>query len=248
MKNLPLSTQIFLLLICILALLTAVSIFLPQGNLIPGQELPASKPVLAVANAILVLVLYGGLGLLGIYLSGKIGLPPLWDNKITAVRRFLHPALIGTGIGIFFIAADLLFQQLRGLQPLPHPPFPTSLVASATAGIGEEILFRLFFISLWVWILSHLLLKKRWFKQIFWIVSVFSALVFAGAHLPSLMILSGFKAVGDIPPFLLVEVLLLNGVLSLFAAAGLKKYGFLAAAGIHFWADVIWHVLWGGLQ
>jgi hypothetical protein len=23
------------------------------------------------------------------------------------------------------------------------------------------------------------------------------------------------------------------------------KYGFLAAVGIHFWTDVIWHVIWG---
>ena len=24
-----------------------------------------------------------------------------------------------------------------------------------------------------------------------------------------------------------------------------RKYGFLAPVGIHFWADIVWHVLWG---
>jgi hypothetical protein len=50
-----------------------------------------------------------------------------------------------------------------------------------------------------------------------------------------------------VPASLLIGLLLMNGSLSLFAAHGLKKYGFLAAAGIHFWADIIWHVLYGAL-
>jgi hypothetical protein len=24
-----------------------------------------------------------------------------------------------------------------------------------------------------------------------------------------------------------------------------KKYGFLAPVGLHFWTDIVWHVLWG---
>jgi len=41
------------------------------------------------------------------------------------------------------------------------------------------------------------------------------------------------------------EIFLLNGVLSLFAAHYFRQYGFLAAVGIHFWTDIIWHVIWG---
>ncbi|GAH57810.1 unnamed protein product, partial [marine sediment metagenome] len=46
-------------------------------------------------------------------------------------------------------------------------------------------------------------------------------------------------------PFYYIFAILLNGVVSLFAAYYFRKYGFLAAVGIHFWTDVVWHVVWG---
>ena len=57
--------------------------------------------------------------------------------------------------------------------------------------------------------------------------------------------LFGLNNINEIPLALLGEIILLNGVLSLFAANYFRKFGFLAAVGIHFWADVIWHVIWG---
>jgi len=80
--------------------------------------------------------------------------------------------LIGITIGIFFIFADVTLSQFHTLGPLPHPPFPTSLVASVVAGIGEELIFRLFFIYFWVWLISYVILKKRWQNQIFWIIAI----------------------------------------------------------------------------
>ena len=208
-------------------------------------QLPASKPVIALASAAIILVLYGGLGFLGLKLSQKLGFADLWDPKVSNKQRFLLPALIGICLGIFFIIADAIFSQFQALGPLPHPPFPTSLAASAAAGIGEELIFRLFFISFGVWLISYVLLKGKWQNQIFWIVAVLSALAFALGHLPSMMLLLDFKTVGEIPPALMSEIILLNGVLSLFAAYYFRKFGFLAAVGIHFWADVVWHVIWG---
>jgi hypothetical protein len=42
-----------------------------------------------------------------------------------------------------------------------------------------------------------------------------------------------------------LELFLLNGSLSVLAAVYLRRYGFMASAGLHFWTDVGWHVLWG---
>ncbi len=131
------------------------------------------------------------------------------------------------------------------MGPLHHPPFPTSLVASAVAGIGEELIFRLFFISFWVWIISYVILKKRWQNQIFWIIAIFSGLTFALGHIPSVMILFGLNTVNEVPLALMGEIIFLNGGLSLFAAYYFRKFGFLAAVGLHFWTDVVWHVIWG---
>jgi hypothetical protein len=135
-------------------------------------------------------------------------------------------------------------------QPCPNRNFLlqslcSSLVASAIAGIGEELLFRLFFISLWVWLISSVILKGKWQNQIFWLVAVFSALACAFGHVLSVILLFGFKAPGDIPAALMSEIILLNGVLSVFAAYYLRKSGFLASEGLHFWTDVVWHVVWG---
>ena len=118
-------------------------------------------------------------------------------------------------------------------------------MASIAASIGEEIIFRLFFISFWVWPVSAILLKGRWQTQIFWIIALISALAFAFTHLPSVMFLIGVESIQAIPSLLIVELVILNAVLSIFAAHYFRLYGFLAAVGIHFWADVIWHVIWG---
>ena len=246
MRKLSLSIKIYIGLIITLAILAAINVFLPQGAfLLLPQELPASKPVLALVNACIMLILYGGLGFLGLKLSQKLGFADIWDSNVSNKQRFLIPALIGIGIGAFLILGDTILSQFHALGPLPHPPFPTSLITSAVAGIGEELIFRLFFISFWMWLISYVILKKRWQNQIFWIVAVLSSLAFALGHIPSVMILFGLNTVNEIPFALMTEIILLNGVVSLFAAYYFRKFGFLVPVGIHFWTDVVWHVIWG---
>jgi membrane protease YdiL (CAAX protease family) len=240
-----LSVRLYFLLIAALTVAAAINVFLPQGLLLADVQLPASRSVMALTTAAIYLVVYGGLGFIGLKLARKLGFADLWDPAVSWRQRFLIPALVGVGLGVFFILVDQTLAPWHELGPLPHPPFPTSIVASIAAGIGEEIIFRLFFITFWVWLVSRLLLKGRWQTQIFWIVAFFSALAFAFGHLPSVMFLLGVESIQAIPPFLMVEIVILNGTLSLFAAHYFKLYGFLAAVGIHFWADVIWHVIWG---
>jgi membrane protease YdiL (CAAX protease family) len=245
MKNLSLSTKIYIGLVLALSLLSGITVFLPQGSFVPTQELPASKPVMAVAIAFIFLLVYGGVGFLGLQLSTKLGFAEIWDLKVSNKERFLIPAIIGIGVGLFFILADTIFSKFNTVGKIPHPPFPTSFFASLSAGIGEELIFRLFFISFWVWLISYVILKRRWQNYIFWIVAFFSALAFAFAHLPSIMVLFGFKSFNAIPPLFLLEIILLNGVVSFFCAYYFRKFGFLAAVGIHFWTDIVWHLIWG---
>ena len=69
MRKLSPSIKIYIVLVITYALLAAVNIFLPQGSILPLSELPAAKPVIALVNAAVVLILYGGLGYLGLKLS-----------------------------------------------------------------------------------------------------------------------------------------------------------------------------------
>jgi membrane protease YdiL (CAAX protease family) len=239
------SNRIYFILIAVLTVVAAINIFLPQGPLLAEAQLPASKPIMVLITAPIYLLVYGGLGFIGLKLAHRLGFANLWDAAVSQRQRFLTPALIGIGLGVFFILIDTLFAAWHDLGALPHPPFPMSIVASIAAGIGEEIIFRLFFISFWVWLVSAVLLKGRWQFQIFWIIAILSALAFALAHLPSVMFLVGIESIQAIPPLLIMELVILNGVLSLFAAHYFRLYGFLAAVGIHFWADVVWHIIWG---
>ncbi|GAH29819.1 unnamed protein product, partial [marine sediment metagenome] len=91
------------------------NVFLPQGVFLSTQTLPASKPVLALANAAIMLILYGGLGFLGLKLSSKLGFADIWDLKVSNKQRFLIPALVGGVVGIFFILADVVFSKFHSL-------------------------------------------------------------------------------------------------------------------------------------
>ena len=57
MKKLSPSIKIYIGLIVTLAILAALGVFSPQGALIPTQEPPAPKPVLALVNAAIMLIL-----------------------------------------------------------------------------------------------------------------------------------------------------------------------------------------------
>ena len=245
-----LSFKIYVFLIIVLTLLAAISPYLPQGfalSAISDKQLPAPRWVISLTSALSMLLIYGGLGYVGWRLSYRLNFANIWDEKVSNRQRFLLPAFTGAAIGILFIAIDQVLSNFHEMGPLPHPPFPTSLVASLSAGIGEEVIFRLFFISFWVWLISHVILKEKSEKQVFWIVVFFSALAFAAAHMPSVMMLYGVSSLSALAAALLGEIILLNGILSVVAAYHFRYYGLLAAIGTHFWTDVIWHVIWGGL-
>lgn len=242
------SLIIFIGLMVVYGILTGISVFLPQGDAVaglPATELPAPAWVVALVAGAGVMVTYGTLGLLGLFLWRRLGLPEIWDSRVSNRQRFLVPLYVGAGLGILLIILDVFFQTVFGLPALQHPPFPTSLVASLAAGIGEETLFRLFYISLWTWLVSNVILRGRIQPLVYWVVAVFSAATFAMSHLPAIMFLNGWTTVSQVPPALMAELLLLNGAISLVGAYYFRKYGFLATAGIHFWGDVVWHVIWG---
>ena len=246
MNKITNSTKIIFGLVILVALLSSISIFFPQDLIvqISGQDFPAPKPIMAFASFFIVLILYGGLGFIGLKLSSKINLPDIWDEKITIKQKILFPVFIGTIIGIIFIIVDIIYTKAFSIKQL-HPDFPFSIVASLTAGIGEEIIFRLFLISFWVWLISNKIFKSKYFNQIFWIISIFSAISFSVGHIPSLMFLGGYNTFYEIPTVLIAEIIFLNSLLSVSCAYYFKKYGIISAIVLHFWVDIIWHVIWG---
>ena len=212
---------------------------------VPMPEMPASNAVMGLASAGIYLVLYGLLGLAGYWFARKLGLPGIFSEDGNWRRWFLIPLLLGLGCGVLLTVGDLLFAPINGFGRFLHPPFPVSILASVTAGIGEEILFRGFVFGLWGFLLNWLLKRFNGRRIALWIANIIAALAFGAGHLPALFFLTGASSPADLNPFLLAEIFLLNGVIGIVAGARYMKDGLVAAAGVHFWTDMVFHVVWG---
>jgi len=250
--------------------LPGANVFLPMPNYataLPAAQTgwPAPKIVVALVAAVGIFILYGFLGFIGLKLARKNNWPDLLDERVSNRARFLIPGLIGAGLGVIVIFSDLIFRNFNGIGSFPHPAFPASILTSYAAGFGEELLFRLFFISFWYWLISKILKARRGNKfphqglvqadmsgagwrgdKLFWALAILSALFFAAGHYPSFTLIFGLN-IAQMPLALHLEIMVLNSLAGFVCAYYFRKSGFLAAAGIHFWTDIIWHVLWGGL-
>ena len=248
MRRFSPSTLLFFGLVVLNTVLAATSSFLPQG-MQQGDTAETISPTMAAAfNAGVVLFFYGGIGYLGLRLSRKLGYPDLLDKKVTARQRFATPCVAGLWVGLIFIVGDGIFSRFHSLGSLPHPQFPMSLLASVSAGIGEEMVFRLFFIPFLVWLISSVALKGEQKNAVFWVATFFSASFFAAGHIPSVMLMMGNPSYSAIPTAMLIEIFMLNGLLSIVAAYFMRKSGYLAAVTVHTSADIVWHVIWGLLR
>jgi membrane protease YdiL (CAAX protease family) len=212
---------------------------------IPMPDLGVSNAVIGLANAGIVLVVYGLLGLIGFWFARKLGLPGIFSEDGNGQRWFLIPLLLGLVCGVFIVIGDIVFAPINGFGRLVHPQFPLSIFASLSAGIGEEILFRGFVFGLWGLILNWLLKRFNGHTVAMWIANIIAALAFGAGHLGTIMFLAHASSLAELSPVLLVEVLLLNGIIGLIAGQRYMKDGLVAAAGVHFWTDMVFHVLYG---
>lgn len=208
-------------------------------------DMGVSNAMLGLANAGIVLVVYGLLGWIGYSFARKLSLPGIFSEDGNWRRWFIIPLFLGLVCGVALVSGDVLFAPINDFGRLVHPTFPISIFASISAGIGEEIMFRGFVFGLWGLILNW------WFKRFngrtvaLWIANVIAALAFGAGHLGTIFFLTGTSSLGELSPVLLAEAFLLNGVIGLVAGERYMKDGLVAAAGVHFWADVVFHVLYG---
>jgi hypothetical protein len=236
----------FVLLLALLTLLTflifPVEQMLPAGVEVPQTTMPGW--VLGLANAGIVIVAYGLAGLAGYWFARRLGLPGVYREGAGWRQWFVIPMLLGLGVGVIMVVSDQLFAAAANWQGFPHPQFPLSIFASATAGIGEEILFRSFVLGLWAF-LTNLVLRRWGATQVaLWIGNVIAALAFSAGHLPAAMTILDVSTPAEIPTPVMLELFMLNSLVGLVAGERTMRQGLVAAIGVHFWADMLWHVLW----
>ena len=108
--------------------------------------------------------------------------------------------------------------------------FVTILYSVLYGGIVEEILLRLFFMSLLALIIKAIFFKKAksYSPMIFIAANIIAALLFAAGHLPAT-----YQLFGEITPLILFRCFLLNGTGGLIFGHLYRKYGIQYAMTAH---------------
>jgi len=223
--------------------------FLPPEQLrAPMQTAPATVTTTprwrtGLVQGGMVFIMFAPLGLAGYWFARQLGFPPIYRESAGWRRWFLWPMLLGLGVGVLLIVIDRLFVAW-GAPMIPHPPFPFSLIASVSAAIGEEIIFRSFLMGLCAFLLNLLLKRRQATQAALWGGNIIAALLFGAGHLPAALMFLGVSSPLEIPPLILAEVFLIGGLVSLVAGERYIRDGLVAAIGVHFWTDIVWHVIY----
>jgi CAAX amino terminal protease family. len=202
--------------------------------------------LLQSAQSAVLLAVTTGLGLL---IARQVGLgAPLvagllaGKNVSAQALAMLAPALI---LGIAS-AAVLLVLEITVFWPrLPqamreHFPIPAlwkRLLASFYGAIDEEILLRLFLLSLLAWLIGFAwhLPGGRPTDGAFWLANIIAAVIFGLGHLPAT------AALVKLTPLLIGRAVLLNGIVGIATGYLFVRYGLEAAMLAHFAADLVLH-------
>jgi hypothetical protein len=210
------------------------------------HHVPVPLWVLVAAQAAQGGLLAFGLGWLGLTMGAAVGLDsPLvraWVERLPRPvdqLRFLPiSAAAGLLTGAGLTALDWLAFWSRQPQALRDQALAPSLwagfLASFYGGFGEELLTRLFLVTLLVWIPFKLTGKLT--PAMFVTAIVVGALAFAAGHLPTAAQLA------PLTEPVVLRVLVLNGVAGIVFGILYWKKGLEQAMVAHFCADLVLHV------
>lgn len=181
-------------------------------------------------------------GVLGHLLAQKVGL-------MKPVRMEKRPLLVTLGLslvgGILF---SLDYWTFGAMMPelrkgLDHITLNNWVASVLYGGIVEELMLRLFFMTLLAWSLWKLLKKSEQKPPVGILVAanVLAALLFAAGHLPGT-----FTVFGQLTPMLLFRCFLLNGGFGLLFGWLYRKYGIpyamISHATLHLVSKLIWTI------
>jgi hypothetical protein len=211
----------------------------------PAAGGPVDLPMVwlsAIGEAILFLAPASAVG---IWLGKQVGLGPkilsifvtqTSVNWKTLRSHFYAGLIVGLVLGVVASIQNTLPKGALGAG-LDNPSTFEYLLRCMSAAITEEILFRLGLVTLFVWIIRIIVKKPALHVLALWIGSLVSALLFAGAHLPNLLV---FGSAGS---SLVLIILVFSTVAGLVMSWLYIRYSLFSAMIAHFIVDAIVYVL-----
>lgn len=193
------------------------------------QNQNVSKEMVALSSMIQYGIPFGIiLASIGIVLSKKIN---LWKKFKTNKKAIIATAIV-TIIGalVLFPGDKLIFGSINNWvleQYTTKPTIYKMISGLLVGGIIEEVMMRLFFMSLVVVIISKILKKKDISTSVFVFANILAALLFAAGHLPSTATMTALT------PVIIIRCFLFNGGLGIAFGYLYRKYGILYAMISH---------------
>lgn len=184
-------------------------------------------------------VLLGGAG---IWFGKKTG---LWKDERTVTKQPLIASIIVSIVGgAILILSDLLFFG-KYSEVIMHsysakPTFSYIIAAVIYGGVIEEVMLRLFWMTLVTFILWKVFDRKNAHPSTAVLITanIIAALLFAAGHLPATATTLGLS------PMIVFRCFLLNGGLGLLFGWLYRKYGLryamIAHGGCHVISKLIW--------
>ena len=203
------------------------------------QEQNVTKEMMVFSSMIQYGIIYGIiLASIGIVISKKIKL----HNDFKFDKKAIFATIIITIISaLFLFPGDKLifgsFNSWVNEQYMVKPTIYKMVGGVLVGGIIEEVMMRLFFMSLIVLVISKILRKKEIPTKVFIIANVLAALLFAAGHLPSTATMT------TLTPLLIFRCFLFNGGLGMAFGYLYRKYGIgyavIAHGATHLIADIL---------
>ncbi len=187
------------------------------------QEQGMTAEMIALSAAVQYGILYGIiLAAIGLILSKKVG---LWKEFRFDKNAAAAATIIAVIAALCLFPGDkLIFGSFSSWVNDVYnisPGLPKIIAGLLVGGVIEEVMMRLFFMSLLVFIISKLFHKneRNISVRVFAAANIISALLFAAGHLP------GTMAMTTLTPLLLFRCFLFNGGLGLCFGFLYRKYG-----------------------
>ncbi|WP_455363649.1 CPBP family intramembrane glutamic endopeptidase [[Eubacterium] cellulosolvens] len=228
------------------------SLTLTSTTLKPG-ELPG-----VIIGVLVNALINGGLAAIGLFLAARVGLglpfvegwlkkEPTWKPfrgvLVVSVVVGVVASLVILGLDIFVFGPPLAAELRRLGIVLPatiRPPAWQGLLASFSAGVNEEVTFRLFGVTLLAW-LGSLVSRDgegRPRRSVLWVAIIVIAVAFGLAHLPATV------AIGlPLDALVVTRAIALNGIGGIAFGWLYWRRGLESAMVAHFSADLVLHVL-----
>lgn len=211
------------------------------------EKAPISLTQIGLISVAQVAVLLGIAVFFGLKLSQSINLFPLLTFESGTplkenLKRIVKLSVpLGIAVALIIKLIDIFFiKKIPELgEAVAQIPFWKALLVAPYGGVVEELLMRLFLVSLFAWLIGKILKATDVINnnKIMWSAIAIVAIIFGLGHLPAT------ATITQLTPIVVTRAILLNGIGGIVFGWLYWKRGLEYAIVAHFTTDIVLHAI-----